>query len=162
MYMNSSASRAGVLTNAKDFEVGFGMLPHYADTEPQNSIIGGATLWVLQGQTPEEYKGVADFFTYLSSPEVQADWHQFSGYLPITKAAYELGKSQGYYDEEPRLRRRHQADHAEPADRELQGPALRQLRADPRRDRPGVPGAAGRQQDAQQERSTPWSSAATS
>lgn len=103
MYMNSSASRAGVLANAKDFEVGFGMLPYYADVQgaPQNSIIGGATLWVLQGHSTEEYKGVADFFTYMSSPEVQADWHQFSGYLPITKAAYELGKTQGYYEKNP-------------------------------------------------------------
>lgn len=101
MYMNSSASRAGVLQNAKDFEVGFGMLPHYADTEPQNSIIGGATLWVLQGHDAEEYKGVADFFSYLSSPEVQADWHQFSGYLPITQAAWDLSKGQGYYDANP-------------------------------------------------------------
>lgn len=103
MYMNSSASRAGVIANAKDFEVGFGMLPYYEDVEgaPQNSIIGGATLWVLQGATDEEYKGVADFFTYLSSAEVQADWHQFTGYLPITTAAYDLSKEQGYYDANP-------------------------------------------------------------
>jgi sn-glycerol 3-phosphate transport system substrate-binding protein len=103
IYMNSSASRAGVMANAKDFEVGFGMLPYYDDVEgaPQNSIIGGATLWVLQGKQAEEYKGVADFFTYLSSAEVQADWHQFSGYLPITQAAYELGKSQGFYEKTP-------------------------------------------------------------
>ncbi|SES35545.1 carbohydrate ABC transporter substrate-binding protein, CUT1 family [Tranquillimonas rosea] len=102
MYMNSSASRAGVMANT-DFEVGFGMLPHYDDVEgaPQNSIIGGATLWVLRGQSDEEYTGVADFFDYLSSAEVQADWHQFSGYLPITEAAYELSRDQGYYDENP-------------------------------------------------------------
>ena len=99
--MNSSASRAGVLANAADFEVGFGMLPHYEGTEPQNSIIGGATLWVLQGADEAQYKGVADFFTYLSSAEVQADWHQFTGYLPITQAAYELGQSQGYYEANP-------------------------------------------------------------
>ena len=103
MYMNSSASRAGVIANAKDFEVGYGMLPYYSDVDgaPQNSIIGGATLWVLQGKPAEEYKGVADFFHYLSSAEVQADWHQFSGYLPITQAAYELGQSQGYYEANP-------------------------------------------------------------
>ncbi|MBU1175121.1 MAG: sn-glycerol-3-phosphate ABC transporter substrate-binding protein UgpB [Alphaproteobacteria bacterium] len=103
MYMNSSASRAGVVANAKDFEVGYGMLPYYSDIEgaPQNSIIGGATLWVLQGHSDEDYKAVADFFSYLSSPEVQADWHQFSGYLPITQAAYELGQSQGYYEANP-------------------------------------------------------------
>jgi len=103
MYMNSSASRAGVMENVKTFQVGMGMLPYYDDVQgaPQNSIIGGATLWVLQGRQPEEYKGVARFFTYLSSAEVQADWHQFTGYLPITHAAYELSQKQGYYDRNP-------------------------------------------------------------
>jgi len=102
IYMDSSASRASILANTK-FGVGFGMLPYYDDVEgaPQNSIIGGATLWVLKGHPDEEYKGVAKFFTYLSSPEVQADWHQFSGYLPITQAAYDLSKKQGYYEKNP-------------------------------------------------------------
>jgi sn-glycerol 3-phosphate transport system substrate-binding protein len=68
---------------------------------PQNSIIGGATLWVLSGHKPEEYKGVAKFFTYLSSPEVQAASHQRTGYLPITLAAYELTKKQGFYEKNP-------------------------------------------------------------
>ena len=101
MIMNSSASRAGVLENAKDFEVGFGMLPYYDDVEgaPQNSIIGGATLWVLEGRPAEEYTGVAKFFTYLSSPEVQADWASFSGYLPITEAA--KTEMAGFYGENP-------------------------------------------------------------
>lgn len=101
MYMNSSAARAAVVANATDFEVGVGMLPHYADTEPQNSIIGGATLWVLQGKDEQTYRGVADFFSHLSSPEVQSDWHQFSGYLPITQAAYDLTASQGFYEANP-------------------------------------------------------------
>jgi sn-glycerol 3-phosphate transport system substrate-binding protein len=101
MFFNSSAGRAAVVANATDFEVGYGMLPHYADTEPQNSIIGGATLWVLRGHEEETYRGVADFFSYLSSPEVQADWSQASGYLPITQAAYDLNKEQGFYDENP-------------------------------------------------------------
>jgi sn-glycerol 3-phosphate transport system substrate-binding protein len=103
MYMKSSAAYAAVKTNTPDFAFGIGMLP-YDDTiegAPQNSIIGGATLWVLQGHEPEEYEGVAKFFSYLSSPEVQADWHQFSGYLPITEAAYELTKEQGFYDKNP-------------------------------------------------------------
>lgn len=103
MFMNSSAGRAGVIANAKGFEVGFAPLPYYADIidTPLNSIIGGATLWTLQGRPAEEYAGVAKFYTYLQKPEVQADWHQFSGYLPITEAAYELSKEQGYYAEHP-------------------------------------------------------------
>src|SRR5690606_12124383 len=57
--------------------------------------------WVLSGHSDDVYKGVAKFFTFLSQPEVQADWHQFTGYLPITNAAYELGKEQGYYEKNP-------------------------------------------------------------
>jgi sn-glycerol 3-phosphate transport system substrate-binding protein len=101
IFFNSSAGRAAVVANATEFEVGYGMLPHYADTEPQNTIIGGATLWVLQGKEEEVYRGAADFFSFLSSPEVQAQWHQDTGYLPITTAAYELSQSQGYYESNP-------------------------------------------------------------
>ncbi|NYS24725.1 sn-glycerol-3-phosphate ABC transporter substrate-binding protein UgpB [Rhodobacteraceae bacterium 2376] len=98
----SSASRAGVLRNS-DFEVGYGFQPYYDDIEgaPQNTIIGGATLWVLTGHTDEEYAAVAAFFEFLSQPEVQAQWHQDTGYLPITQASFDLTAEQGYYDENP-------------------------------------------------------------
>lgn len=102
MWMNSSAYYSAIKKGAK-FAFGETMLP--LDTtvakKPQNSIIGGATLWVMSGRPKEEYKGVAEFFKFLSSPEVQADWHQFSGYVPVTKAAYELSKKQGFYDANP-------------------------------------------------------------
>ena len=93
----------GVKANAKEFEFGVSALPHWADvgSAPQNTIIGGATLWVLQGHDAEDYKAAAKFFSYLSSAEVQADWHQFTGYLPITTAAYELTASQGFYEKNP-------------------------------------------------------------
>jgi sn-glycerol 3-phosphate transport system substrate-binding protein len=68
---------------------------------PQNTIIGGATLWVLRNRPPEEYKGVAKFFGFLSKPEVQSAWHQNTGYLPITRAAFELTRAQGFYDRNP-------------------------------------------------------------
>jgi len=98
----SSASRAGVLRNAT-FDVGFGMLPYYDDVPgaPQNSIIGGATLWVMAGHSPEEYLGVARFFEFVSDTEVQAKWHQDTGYLPITQAAWDLTRARGYYDANP-------------------------------------------------------------
>jgi len=89
--------------NNSDFEVGFGMQPYYDTVEgaPQNTIIGGATLWVLTGHDDTEYQGIAEFFEYLSQPEVQAKWHQDTGYLPITQASYDLTMEQGYYDENP-------------------------------------------------------------
>jgi sn-glycerol 3-phosphate transport system substrate-binding protein len=91
-----------VKKNAK-FKATTTYLPYYPDVQgaPQNSIIGGASLWVMGGKKPEEYKGVAKFFTYLSSPEVQAEWHKATGYVPITKAAYELVKKSGFYETDP-------------------------------------------------------------
>jgi sn-glycerol 3-phosphate transport system substrate-binding protein len=101
-WFNSSAAYGAISTGA-DFEFGQTMMPVETSirSEPQNSIIGGATLWVLRGHEQEEYRGVAEFFRYLSTPEVQADWHQFTGYVPITTEAYELSFQQGFYDENP-------------------------------------------------------------
>jgi sn-glycerol 3-phosphate transport system substrate-binding protein len=82
------------------FDFGVARLPYYPDVPgaPQNSIIGGASLWVFNGKSKAEYKAVADFFSFISLPEMQAYWHQETGYVPITTAAYELTKSQGYYN----------------------------------------------------------------
>ncbi|GAD88463.1 sn-glycerol-3-phosphate ABC transporter substrate-binding protein [Vibrio halioticoli NBRC 102217] len=103
MTMGSSAGLAGIQENMQGINVGVAQLP-YDDTlvkTPQNTIIGGASLWVLRGHSSEEYKGVAKFFTYLSSPEVQSEWHKGTGYLPITKDAYELTKKEGFYKSHP-------------------------------------------------------------
>jgi sn-glycerol 3-phosphate transport system substrate-binding protein len=102
IFIGSSATRADILANAK-FEVGYGMMPYWPDVvgAPQNSIIGGATLWVLRDRPRDEYKGVARFFAYLSKPEIQAAWHQNTGYLPITRAAFDLTRAQGFYDRNP-------------------------------------------------------------
>jgi sn-glycerol 3-phosphate transport system substrate-binding protein len=102
MYTESSAGYAGFKKTCK-FPFRTSMLPYWPDVAgaPQNTIIGGASLWVMQGHSAAEYKGVASFFNYISKPEVQADWHQFTGYLPITMAAYELTKKQGFYQKNP-------------------------------------------------------------
>src|SRR5690606_37766800 len=68
---------------------------------PQNTIPGGASLWVFGGKSDEQYKGVAAFFSYLSKTEVQEYLHQTSGYLPVTLAAYEATKASGFYEKNP-------------------------------------------------------------
>ena len=102
IFIGTSALRAYFTENSR-FGIGYGMLPYWPDVPaaPQNSIIGGATLWVLRGRPEEEYKAVARFFAYLSQPRVQAIWHQNTGYLPATQAAYELTRAQGFYDRNP-------------------------------------------------------------
>ena len=55
----------------------------------------------MSGRKPQEYKGVARFFSYLSRSEVQMDWHTSTGYVPITNAAFEMTQKSGYYKKEP-------------------------------------------------------------
>ena len=98
----SAGALAGTIKAGKtDWELSF--LPYHDDVKgaPQNSIIGGASLWVMSGRKAEEYKGVAKFFNFLSQPEIQMGWHTRTGYVPITKAAYELTRSSGFYDKNP-------------------------------------------------------------
>ena len=98
----SSGSLANIRQYAK-FNYGVGMMPYDADVKraPQNAIIGGASLWVMQGKDKATYEGVAKFLNFLAQPEIAAEWHQKTGYLPITTAAYDLTREQGYYDKNP-------------------------------------------------------------
>ena len=104
IFLTSSAFFGNVRANAK-FDFANAPMPYYPDVAgaPQNSIIGGASLWVMGGKSPQEYKGVAKFFTFLSDTDRQIELHQKSGYLPITKAAYEKTKASGYYKQYPYL-----------------------------------------------------------
>ncbi len=102
MLTTSSAAYANIKRNSK-FAFAISHLPyhHEVDGAPQNTIIGGASLWVFAGKSKSEYRGIARFFTLLASPEIQAQWHQGTGYVPITRAAFELTKAQGFYEKNP-------------------------------------------------------------
>ena len=104
IFLTSSAFFGNIKANAK-FDFGAAPMPYYPDAPgaPQNSIIGGASLWVMGGKSAAEYKGIAKFFTFLSETDRQVELHQKSGYLPITKAAYEKSKASGFYEKSPYL-----------------------------------------------------------
>ena len=98
----SSSTYASIKKNAK-FDFGIAPLPYYPDVAgaPQNTVIGGASLWVMAGKKAPEYKGVAAFFNYLTNAEIQAKSHQRTGYLPITLASFEATEKAGFYKQNP-------------------------------------------------------------
>lgn len=102
MTTGSSALYGNIKRNAK-FESGISTLPYYPDVPgaPQNTVIGGASLWVMAGKKENEYKGVAQFFAHLSKPEEAAKSHQRTGYLPLTKASYQMTEKSGFYKQNP-------------------------------------------------------------
>ena len=102
LFTESSAGYAGIKKEAQ-FDFSVRPLPYWEGTSgaPQNTIIGGASLWVMEGHEADEYKGVAQFLNFLSSTDIQAKWHQDTGYLPITAAAGEKTKADGFYEKNP-------------------------------------------------------------
>ncbi len=102
MWMGSSASFGG-LTRTAEFEFSATYLPYWESvtTEPTNTFIGGAALWALTGHEGPEDKATAEFFRFLTSAEPQFYWHRETGYVPITNAAYDLAKAEGWYETTP-------------------------------------------------------------
>jgi sn-glycerol 3-phosphate transport system substrate-binding protein len=104
MIHGSSGLRGRLVKEAK-YAWGAAPLPYWPDAKdaPKNSILGGASFWVLKSPTrkPEEYKGIAEFFNYINTPAVAAKWSMDTGYVPVTAAAFEIIKKSGYYDKNP-------------------------------------------------------------
>jgi sn-glycerol 3-phosphate transport system substrate-binding protein len=87
MYLQSSALIGG-FSRTLQFKWGTGQLPHWGEPYKRGtSIPGGATLWVMQGLPPADYRGIAQFFKFLAEPDQQAAWHRITGYVTITNAS---------------------------------------------------------------------------
>jgi len=103
--LQATSSFYGNLKQNGKFRFGSLPLPYYPDIAgaPQNTFIGGASLWVMSGRSAKEEKGVARFFSFLSQTPLQVTFTKATGYLPITKAAYRALQDEGYYRDNPDL-----------------------------------------------------------
>lgn len=86
---SSSGSYASLAERAR-FDLGVAPLPYYDDfsAAPQNTLVRGSALWVMDGRPKREYAGVAAFLAFLAAPEAQAQWQQMTGSAPLSEAAY--------------------------------------------------------------------------
>ena len=101
-YFGSIASHQTV-TNLVDgaFEWDVTMIPVYEGTERQNTVVGGASLWVLSGKSDEEYRGAAQYLKFLATPESERIWSTNTGYIPVTKTGVNELVEAGFYEEAP-------------------------------------------------------------
>jgi len=99
----ASTALVGTLTKSAKFEWGTGFLPRLAGYPQGNSIIGGASLFVMKGQKTEEYKGVAKFLEFLGQTPQQAWWHAQTGYLPVSNSALKALQATDHFKKNPNL-----------------------------------------------------------
>jgi len=97
----ASTALVGTLTKTAKFEWGTGNLPRFPGFPQGNSIIGGASLWVMKGHKPEEYKAVAKFLEFLGKTDQQSWWHATTGYLPISQSALKALQATDHFKKNP-------------------------------------------------------------
>jgi sn-glycerol 3-phosphate transport system substrate-binding protein len=101
MLVQSSAVIGGFKKSVK-FEWGTGQLPHWGPPyRKQNTIVGGGTLWVLKGQKAPEYRGVAQFLSFVAAAPQQSWWSVTTGYVPITQTAIKSLETAGHFKKHP-------------------------------------------------------------
>lgn len=87
--MLTSGTGAWALLDSARFSVGVAPVPKHDEGRrtPGSPLVGGSALWMLAGHPAGDQKAVAKFIAWLVSPKVAAEWHQETGYLPMTDAA---------------------------------------------------------------------------
>ena len=102
IFSGSIASHGSVTAKAVDgLKWDVAMLPMLDGFERSNSLVGGASLWTLQGKSEEEYKGAAAFFHFISTPKQAEWWSTVTGYIPVTNTGFEAMTANGFYNEAP-------------------------------------------------------------
>ena len=75
------------------------MLPVIDASKRTNSLVGGASLWVMEGKSKEEYKAAAAFLKYVTAADTGEKYiAENTGYIPVTNKGFELLKAEGFYD----------------------------------------------------------------
>ena len=100
MLASSSALYAQLLARAP---TRFGMVPMpvYDDYPHRLTLSSGSSIWILSGKPQKDYRGIASFLAYLSSPSARAQWHQQTGDLPLTRQAHQITQKSGFYERNP-------------------------------------------------------------
>lgn len=102
IYFGSIASHGTVhATAVEGLNWDVAMIPVYEGTERKNTVVGGASLWVLAGKSEAEYRGAAEYLKFLATPESARFWSENTGYIPVTKTGYDALVESGFYDEAP-------------------------------------------------------------
>ncbi len=103
--LTTASGSLGDIRKAARFDIGVAPLPFYEEgaRQPVNTLVGGSALWAIEGRPKDVYNGIAAFLAYLATPVIATEWHQKTGSLPWTSAAYTVSVVTGYYDKLPGL-----------------------------------------------------------
>ncbi|HUX12824.1 MAG TPA: ABC transporter substrate-binding protein [Spirochaetia bacterium] len=124
MIIDSTAVLRGLINASQGkFELGTGFLPRPNDAayKTGGTVIGGGSLWIMNGRPSPEQQGAWEFIKFLNAPAQQAYWHTMSGYFPLSKAAYDLPLDKEWRAKYPQFQTAIDQLHAAPVNAYTQG-----------------------------------------
>lgn len=86
---------------AGTFELGTGILPIADSVERNGVVIGGASVWLVNGHPVEELTVARDFVLFMTNPENMVDWHKITGYYPVRNSSIDMLEKEGYFSANP-------------------------------------------------------------
>jgi multiple sugar transport system substrate-binding protein len=94
----STSGNIGWFKDVKKLNFAISGLPYYPEvtTKPGNPFVGGSALWSIAGQAKEGDAASVQFLSWLAQPDQASQWYQSTGFLPLTKKAYDSAEK-GYY-----------------------------------------------------------------
>jgi sn-glycerol 3-phosphate transport system substrate-binding protein len=101
--LTSSGDGTALVTDGAEagFDVVASRMPYNGDADYAGNLIGGATLWLVNGLSPEQSDGALAFMQFVNNPENAASWHRETNYIPITNSAIALLEEEGWFAENP-------------------------------------------------------------
>jgi multiple sugar transport system substrate-binding protein len=104
--LTTGSGSLGQLLNTKGLNFAVASLPHYEQVShvPGKPFVSGSALWAIAGHPKEQNKATMAFLAYLAKPVVASAWHQKTGFLPLTDAAYRTANV-AFYDRVPGARK---------------------------------------------------------
>ncbi len=103
MFHITSTADLGNIGSAVEgsFELGTGLLPIPAGVTRNGVVIGGASVWVMDGHSTRELEAARDFVLFMTNTENMISWHKLTGYYPVRNSSVEQLEDEGWFEEDP-------------------------------------------------------------
>ena len=95
----SSTGSYGAAFAALRDKVEIAMAPMYEGYERHNTLIGGASIWVMKGHDEPAYDAARAFLDFLRGDEQQIEFTRITGYVPVTNSGLAALQAAGLSDD---------------------------------------------------------------
>lgn len=100
-YSSSDTTLYTNMGKENGFETVASFLPYNQETGWTGNLIGGATLWLVDGLDPAVEQGALAFLLYMTNTENAASWHKLTGYIAIRESANQMLEAEGWFEQNP-------------------------------------------------------------